>query len=311
MRKWIQLYGILIWMILAVLTGCERPERLSDEAGASYQVYYANTSMTRLIPQAYVSDTTDPDILAEELIYALSHVPKELDRLPVLSDKVHYHGHRREDVVLYLNFDSNYTSMDAAQEILCRMALAKTLTQIDGIEYINIYAGEQPIADTNGNPVGMISANDFVESISDVNSFEKTELVLYFTDSTGERLIPELREVVYDNNTSLEKLVVEQLLMGPEHPGLSATLPEDAKLISVSVNENVCYLNFDASFSDNALEIKDVIPIYSIVNSLVELPTVTRVQFMINGAQNVMFRDSISLNTPFERNLDLQEEHIY
>lgn len=311
MRKWIQLYGILIWMILAVLTGCERPERLSDEAGASYQVYYANTSMTRLIPQAYVSDTTDPDILAEELIYALSHVPKELDRLPVLSDKVHYHGHRREDVVLYLNFDSNYTSMDAAQEILCRMALAKTLTQIDGIEYINIYAGEQPIVDTNGNPVGMISANDFVESISDVNSFEKTELVLYFTDSAGERLIPELREVVYDNNTSLEKLVVEQLLMGPEHPGLSATLPEDAKLISVSVNENVCYLNFDSSFSDNALEIKDVIPIYSIVNSLVELPTVTRVQFMINGAQNVMFRDSISLNTPFERNLDLQEEHIY
>ena len=52
------------------------------------------------------------------------------------------------------------------------------------------------------------------------------------------------------------------------------------------------------------LEVKDYIPIYSIVNSLSELSSVNRVQISVNGAQNTKFRDSIELNTLFERNLD-------
>ena len=75
-------------------------------------------------------------------------------------------------------------------------------------------------------------------------------------------------------------------------------------LLNVSTNENVCYLNFDIGFLNNSLEVKDYIPIYSIVNSLSELSSVNRVQISVNGAQNVKFRDSIELNTMFERNLD-------
>ena len=52
------------------------------------------------------------------------------------------------------------------------------------------------------------------------------------------------------------------------------------------------------------MEVRDYIPIYSIVNSLAELGTVNRVQFSINGSTNVMFRDTLSLDTTFERNLD-------
>lgn len=49
----------------------------------------------------------------------------------------------------------------------------------------------------------------------------------------------------------------------------------------------------------------DTIPIYSIVNSLSGLTSVNKVQITINGSTDVMFRDSISLNTMFERNLDI------
>ena len=35
-----------------------------------------------------------------------------------------------------------------------------------------------------------------------------------------------------------------------------------------------------------------------------ELSSVNRVQISVNGAQNTKFRDSIELNTLFERNLD-------
>ena len=37
------------------------------------------------------------------------------------------------------------------------------------------------------------------------------------------------------------------------------------------------------------------------------MTTVTKVQIMVNGSQNVMFRDVISLNTPFEKSQDYIE----
>ena len=49
--------------------------------------------------------------------------------------------------MLYLYFDVNYVSMKPEQEILCRAALTRTLTQIPGVDYINIYCGDQPLMD--------------------------------------------------------------------------------------------------------------------------------------------------------------------
>lgn len=298
-----------IWILLTVLcvlclAGCG--EKGKDTVAGSYQIYYLNPATTKLVAQTYQAGTEPANTaeLIEELMGQFMKVPAALDCQTALSDKVAYQGFRHEDKVLYLYFDNNYTSMKSYREILCRAALAKTLTQIPGIEYINIYSGEQPLADSNGTLVGMLSGNDFVDSISDVNAFERTELTLYFTDSSGTMLYAEKREVVHNINTSVERVVLDELIRGPEQEGLSPALDKSTKLLSVSVNENVCYLNFDGSFLSNPLEVKDYIPIYSIVNSLSELSTVNRVQISINGSQTDSFRESIPLNTMFERNLD-------
>ena len=66
-------------------------------------------------------------------------------------------------------------------------------------------------------------------------------------------------------------------------------------------------MNLDEKFLDNPYEISDMLPVYSIVNSLTELSNISKVQFSINGKTDVKFRESISLESPFERNLDLIE----
>ena len=300
--KYLVLAGLL-WLSAMVVSGCQREEEDLEEGVSAYQIYYLNTAMTRLVSQEYRTATTETDYLIQELMEQFQHVPAYVDSQAALSDKVVYQGYKQEDIVLYLYFDNNYTSMKSYREILCRAALAKTLTQIPGIEYINIYSGQQPLMDSSGMPVGMVSSNDFIDSISDVNAYEKTELTLYFTDEAGEKLYPERREVVHNINTSLEEVILGELISGPEQ-GLMPTLDPQTKLLNVSVNENVCYLNFDASFLNNQLEVKEYIPIYSIVNSLSELSSVSRVQITINGEQNATFRDSVSLSAPFGRNLD-------
>ena len=47
------------------------------------------------------------------------------------------------------------------------------------------------------------------------------------------------------------------------------------------------------------------VTIFSIVNSLVELSNVNKVQISINGDTSKMYREKYSFGTVFERNLDL------
>lgn len=307
MRRWKILLVLLTAILLAGCAVGQGTNRTADEGITEpgvYQIYYLNPSMTRLVAQEYRTESTETAALIEELMNQFRNVPADVDNQAALTDKVVYHGYKQQDMVLYLYFDNNYTSMQSYREILCRAALARTMTQIPGIDYINIYSGEQPLLDMNGAPVGMLSAADFVDGISDVNAFERTELTLYFTDAAGEVLYPERREVVHNINTSVERVILEELISGPEQPGLMPTLDPGMKILNVAVNENVCYINFDGAFLTNPLEVKEYIPIYSIVNSLSDQATVNRVQITVNGVQDVSFRDLVSLNTMFERNLD-------
>lgn len=300
MKRWISLGLVLAACLLGACHKQEKPA-----AGeATYQIYYLNPGGTRLAAQPYYTDTTDTDALIQELMEQFVTVPPDVDSQSALTERVTYLDYKQEEMVLYLYFDNNYVAMKAEREILCRAALAKTLTQIPEIDYISVYSGDQPLLDTKGKPTGMISTGDIIEKISDVNTFEKTELTLYFTDEEGAYLTSERREVIHSINTSKERLVVDELLKGPEQDDLLPTLDSEIKVLNVSVMENVCYINFDSTFLSHNLEVKDYIPIYSIVNSLMELSTVSRVQITVNGSADVKYRDSISLNTLFERNLD-------
>lgn len=293
-------------MLLALwLVGCrkEEPPTFRPEEN-QYIVYYVNTGMTKLIPVEYHAESKEDLDLIRELYRQLVTVPADLDAKSPVSSKTELQRFQWDSNVLYLYFDTNYTLMSPSQEILCRAALTKTLTQIGGVEFLNIYSGEQPLMDVSGNPVGMMAAGDFMDNISDVNAFEKSELTLYFADETGQYLVEEKREVIHSINTSMERLIVEQLLEGPQKTGCSATIPPETKLLNISVTDNVCYLNFDSAFLNNSLGVKEEIPIYSIVDSLTQLTTVNRVQLSVNGSPAVMFRDTISLETLFEENLD-------
>ena len=99
-------------------------------------------------------------------------------------------------------------------------------------------------------------------------------------------------------------MTVKALLKGPDREGLYPTLPPTATLLGVRVKDGVCYVNFNDAFVTDALDVADYVPIYSIVNSLSEISGINKVQITVNGSSDYKFRDSIPLDTLFERNLD-------
>ena len=49
------------------------------------------------------------------------------------------------------------------------------------------------------------------------------------------------------------------------------------------------------------------VTLYAIVNSLVELPGVNRVQISVDGETAIDYKETINLNNVLERNLDIVE----
>lgn len=297
------LVGLLLCLVLiTIFSGCSKKKeaRQSEDGDGTYQIYYLNSTRTGVANISYQTQTTDDDVLIGELAGQIIKAPENPEYQAVLSDKVEFLDIHRDENVLTLNFNQEYANMKASREVLCREALAKTFTQLDGIDYISIDCEGQPLLDTHGNPVGAIAGSDFVDSISDVNSYEKVELTLYFASDGKDALVPEKREVFHSMNTSLERLVVEQLLAGPQNGG-HTVIPKNTKVLNVSLTDNTCYVNLDGGFISGDIDVSEYIPVYAIVDSLTELQTVNKVQITINGSADVTYRNVISLSQPFER----------
>ena len=64
-------------------------------------------------------------------------------------------------------------------------------------------------------------------------------------------------------------------------------------------------MDFSSDFLNKRKSVTSDVAIYSVVNTLVELPAINKVQFSIDGGQVLEYSDSVGFGEPFERNLDL------
>lgn len=210
---------------------------------------------------------------------------------------------------LEVHFNQKYLKMNKSTEVLCRAAVVQTLVQIHGVSFVSFYVGEEPLKDGQGNPIGLMRAEDFVQNTgTSINSYQTTELNLYFANKEGTALNSVKKNNVHFNaNTSIERLVVEQLMKGPSDGKTNPTIPKVTKLIGVSVKDGVCYVNFDGSFLTEGYNQKPEVPVYSIVNSIIENGTASKVQILVDGASDVTF-NGMKLDHPLEWKAELIKE---
>ena len=301
-----RILSVLIILCL-LLSGCGQVTQ--DEEKDTMKVYFLNNTEKGVEMHDFEVNSTDAEGQLEELLELLKQNPDKMDYKAPLSYGFEIKSGSIEGDKVYLDVSEDYRSMAPTREILVRAALVRTLTGIEGIRYLSITVEGEQLQDSLGNLVGLMSADQFIDNAgTEINAYEKARLKLYFASQDGTTLVPVNRTVAYNTNISLEKLVVEQLLAGP-----SADIAEEAfptinpttKIISVSVKDGICYVNFDEGFLTQTYNVSSDVAIYSLVNSLVELPDVNKVQITINGQTDVMYRESISLLTVFERNLNL------
>ncbi|MCI8669091.1 MAG: GerMN domain-containing protein [Lachnospiraceae bacterium] len=297
---------ILLMFATMILSACGNEHR--EEYYGDIHLYFVDNNQTNLVTMTYGIKSETISEQVKEVLEQMNKKSKKINYLPAIPDQVHVLSTNVTDKILYVDFDAGYLQMRIVEELLCRSAIVLTMSQLNGIDYVIFTVNQQPLTDASGNPRGSMKASDFVgESGSSINAYQEKKAVLYYANESGDGLVAEEYTGLYAQNTPVEKFIIERLMKSPSSHSLKSPLPSNLKLISVTTKDGICYVNFDSTFLEEALGVTPEVQLYSVVNSLVELPYVNKVQISINGETDRKFRDYVSLRDAFNRNLDLIE----
>lgn len=297
---------ILLLFLALTFSGCGKSYDENKENVV--KVYYLNNEETGIVFHDYEvkADMDDIDAVVRELLEQMETMPEKLEYEAPIYGPVKLLDFSFVGGILTLNFDVTYVDIDPTTEILDRAAMVRTLTQIPAVENVAFQIDGIPLKDSNGNIMGNMSSDSFVYNAgNEINTYEKVELILYFATDDGKELMPVYRSVVYNSNILMVRLAIEQLLSGPNTDFAYPTLNPQTKINSVSVRDGVCYVDFDKNFLMQPNTVSAEAAIYSLVNTACAISDVNKVQISVNGSTDVMFMESISLSTVFERNLDI------
>ena len=296
-----RLYGILAALSAALaLSACGTAEEQNED---TVQIYFISNSETKVEAHPHVMESTGTEEMVDELIQCLSTNPEKLEyKAPLLL------GFQVLDVTwdgekVLLDVDKSYLELPTATEVLTRASVVRTLTQLDKVNYVGITVEGNQLFDSLGNVVGWMNADRFIDNNgNEINTYEQVRVMLYFAGEDGTNLIAAYREKYYSTSIPLERFVVDELIAGPSGhvEGLYPTINPATRVISVMTKDGICYVNMDESFLTVVNNVSTDVSIYSIVNSLVELNNINKVQILINGETPSGFQSNM-----FERNLDI------
>ena len=282
-------------------SGCGKKETESK-----YKIYYVNEEQGEVLAESFVPSEETTQTMLEEMTEKLNK--KNAEGHTLLPENIEIQSCVDDDGMIRVDFNQEYHDLNPVDEVLLRASIVKDYVQIPNIYLVTTTAEGTPIVDSQGQEIGAMILDSFLENTGkEIMAYQYKELNLYFTNEEGNQLVPEARQVYYNGNTPIEKVIVEQLLRGPGESGHYATLPSDTRIVGVSVADGIAYVNLGEQFVDEELPVDAQIPIYSIVNSLIDAGNVSQVQISINGDTSLLFKDKVDMNQLFQVNHELEK----
>lgn len=298
--------AILLAAAIGILGGCGDNEQ-------KFNIYYKNADGDALVKEEHHTDSLSGAGRAEIIEYLIGELSKSpstdglINVLPGGTQLLKVSIIGRTATV---NLSKEYYMNKDVDELLARFAIINTLGEVEGIDSVEILIEGGPlISTTSGAKIGRISKNNVVLGLQDPSATTKETVVIYFPDKEGQYLVPEERKIEIQASLSTERLVMSELLKGPESSRLVQSVPADLKVISTETTDGVCFVNLSGDTVDkvNSGSTSTTMFLYSIVNSLTELANIDSVQILIDGKTGVELGNYV-LDAPLEKNRSLIED---
>ena len=294
---------ITVLMLCLLAGGCSVEVQNDPNTQSVYYLYDISADETQLEKVDYNPEETTAEYMLKDMMQQMNQKEDDVERISLLPDDVQM-NYSVEGEVLVVNFNSQYTQMSKAREILVRAGVVKTFLQVPGISAVRFTVENQNLTDSKGESVGEMTADTFAEfSGNEPDAYCSTTFTLYFTDKDGQNLVKEQRTVRYRRSIPKERIVLEQLMKGPMEKGHYPTIPENTEILDVTIADRICYVAFDRVFSSYALDVSEKIPGYSVVNTLLDALEADKVQITVGASDKLdIFGQKMSLYRFYEKN---------
>ena len=276
---------------------------------AEVDLYFLNDDGTGIVAEQRTIRYRDDREKVKNTLERLKKGPSNSKRGPVITrgteiNRITFVEAER----VIVDFSDSFLTDDPAKDVLNTYAVVKTLCSTGCVTAVEVTVNGNLVQDRDGNSFEFISASDINLETEEYSS-EMKDVVLYFADKSGKQLVREERNIKITDLRPVEEYIINELIKGTDSASLQSLLSKKTTLISVDIENNICYLNFKSDFIKNnsgSAEHERLV-IYSIVNSLTEISNITRVQFYMDGKRvdkfgSVNIKDFISRNTDIIQN---------
>ncbi len=275
-------------------------DRRSDKTDVDF--YFINSAGTGIVSTRKSVRYTDDNDLVNNTIEKLRRGPSNRKLGEVMPrDTQIKRVVLMESGRLTVEFSQEFLLEDASKNVLNTYAVVKTLCSTPCVSEVKVLVEGKPIRDRDGNRLDYISASDINIETEEYHS-EVRKVALYFANDTKTQLVREMRSIKITDQQPIEQYIINELIEGTDKKNSKSLLSDDTVLVSVDVEDNICYLNFKSNFltENSGVETHEKLVVYSIVNSLTELQTIGRVQFYMDGKRVEKF-GSISIDDYLSR----------
>lgn len=265
---------LFLLLLLFIFASCSPSTTNNSEVCNLY--YFENEDKDSLISITERFEVSLPE-QAVYNIFSMLTKPESKKYIPAVSEKVKLINASVSNGVCNIELSYHYinlpvsskTAMDASlTNTLCSLAyIDRVIISCEGISYE--YTSSDFITDTPRT------------------YYDTHTLNLYFANESFDGLYGVSETIFLPPDTTLEKLAVSRLLDGPSSDSLQSAIPHGTRLNDIYISEGVCIIDLSQEFVVNAAHDKahECVTLYSIVNTVTELPMIDSVKFLIDGSE--------------------------
>lgn len=125
---------------------------------------------------------------------------------------------------------------------------------------------------------------------------------IYFTDSQMMRLLPVQIFIADSTPQKKAEKVIDELILGrDDNPKIRRTIPKIENCINVKIKGSTAYVNLTKKMAEEHPDGREneLLTVYSIVNSLVEIDGVNTVRFTVDGKTAKDFMGYVDMRETF------------
>ena len=130
------------------------------------------------------------------------------------------------------------------------------------------------------------------------------DLDVYFNSSSNPNTVEITKESrAIKEDELLAETIVNELIKGPSvNSKLAPVLPRNSKVISISIKDNIAYLNLSKEADIKMTYAGEEACLKSIIFSLEQLPTIKKVKISIDNKDSSIWGNNFDLSKPLGKN---------